>query len=280
MFNIPFIYRGGFDNTGTLPTFGSATPILWVDASKSIYSDYGTTPATINSHVKQWNDQTGYHNNLTATTLNSPIFSATTFSPSGSSSTIPYIEVNDLSAQYMAAPRTTSLQTISSGLTLFIVFKKNPNRTWSSGAPIIEFNSTWSAESEGFGLDGDSSPTTLNFWYRNASVNTTSILVPWGSGGVDANKFFYYTFKLSAGTMTGYVGQTLKTTGSAIGSNKNMQPVASAAKFYVGGGFNGTVFAQSSPIDVAEVILYNGAIPTADLPSIWNYLRQKYGFTS
>lgn len=280
MFNIPFIYRGGYDNSGSLPVFGSATPVLWVDASKSIYSDYGVTPATINSSVKQWNDQTVYHNNFTATTANAPIFSATTFSPSGSSSTIPYIEISDVNSEYIAANKSASLDSISSGFTIFLVFKKNPNRSWSSGAPIIEYNSTWSAESEGFGLDGDSSPTSINFWYRNVSVNTTSILVPWGSSGVDANKFFYYTFRLSAGTMNGFVGQVLKSTFPASGSNKNVKPVSSTAKFYIGGGFNGDVFAQSSPIDVAEVIVYNGAVPTADLPSIWSYLRQKYGFTS
>jgi hypothetical protein len=215
---------------------------------------------------------------MTANTATSPSFSAATFSPSGSSANFPYIEINDTKGEYMAAPLSPSLNAISSGFTVFIVMRKNPTRSWSCGNPIVEFTSDWSGSGEGFGIDADCTPSQMHLWYENQSFNPTNVYIPWGSSGVDINKFFYYTFRMSAGTCTGYVGNQLKSTVVATGSNKNMRPVASNTKLTIAGGFNGTTFAQSSPIDVAEVLIYDGAVPNSGLPSVWNYFKTKYGF--
>lgn len=281
MFNLPFIFRSGFDSGDPIPSFGTAKAILWVDSQQEIYNGFPYSAATVgNSDIRLWQDQTIYGNNLTATTSNSPSFSATTFSPSGSSASFPYIEVNDTKAEYIAANLSPTLTGITSGLTVFIVMRKNPIRTWSCGNPIVEFNADWSGSAEGWGIDADCTPSTMEFWYQNISVSNTSVTVPWGTAGVDINKFFYYTFRLSAGTMTSYLGSALKNTVVATGSNKNMKPVASNAKLYVAGGFNGSTFAQSSPVDIAELLIYDGAIPNSGLPSVWNYFKTKYGFTA
>lgn len=281
MFNIPFVFRSGFDSGDPIPSFGTAKAIFWVDSQQDIYNGFPYSAATINNtDIRLWKDQTIYGNDLTATTANSPSFSATTFSPSGSSANFPYIEVNDTKAEYMAANLSPTLTGVSSGLTVFIVMRKNPSRAWSCGNPIVEFNSDWAGSGEGWGIDADCTPSTMELWYQNNSVTNTSVTVPWGTAGVDITKFFYYTFRLSAGTMTSYLGSTLKNTVVATGANKNMKPVSSNAKLYIAGGFNGTTFSQSSPIDVAEVLIYDGAIPNSGLPSVWNYFKTKYGFTA
>lgn len=279
MFNIPFNYRDGYNGGGPSPIFGNVKAILWVDSLKGVYNGLPYSGATVgNTDIRLWQDQTVYGNNLTATTTNSPSYSAATFSPSGSSSSFPYIASTDANSEYMAANLSPSLTGISSGFTVFFVFKRNTNRTWSSGAPIIEFNAAWSSETEGFGIDGDASPSFIDMWYYNNSINNTKISIPWGSGGVDSSKFFYYTYRMSGGTCNGYVGSTLKTTAIAAGANKTMKAVSSNAKFYISGGFNGSTFAQASPIDIAEVLVYDGAVPDDGLITVWNYFKQKYGF--
>ena len=279
MFNIPFNYREGYSAGDPVPVFGTAKAILWVDSLKGVYNGFPYSAATINNNdIRLWQDQTIYGNNLTATSVNSPSYSAVTFSPSGTSSVFPFIQYNDTASEYMSAVNSPSLKAISTGFTIFFVMRKNPLRTWSSGNPIIEYNAAWSSESEGFGVDGDSGPATMTMWYANKSFLTTSLSIPWGSSGVDDEKFFYYTFRMSAGTITGYIGSTLKATVVATGSNKLMQPVGTTAKFLIAGGFNGSTYAQASAIDVAEVLLYDGAIPNAGLTGVWNYFKTKYGF--
>lgn len=281
MFNIPFNYREGYSSGDPIPVFGSVKAILWVDSLKGVYNGLPYSSATINnSDIRYWQDQTIYGNHLTATTVNSPSYSATTFAPSGSSSSFPFIQFNDINSEYMAVNNSASLQGISTGFTVFVIMRKNPLRAWSSGNPIIEYNAAWSSESEGFGIDGDSAPSFIDMWYYNVSLNSTKISVPWGSGGIDEEKFYYYTFRMSAGTITGYAGSTLKQTAVAVGSNKEMKPVSANAKFSVAGGFNGSLFAQASAIDVAEVLVYDGAVPNSELITVWNYFKSKYGFTT
>jgi len=280
MFNVPFNFREGYSSGDPIPVFGTARAIFWVDASKGVFNGLPYSPATVgNTDIRFWQDQTIYGNHLTATTTNSPSYSTATFSPYGSSASYPFVQNNDVSSEYMAANNSASLQGISTGFTIFFVFRKNPLRTWSSGDPIIEYNSAWNSSSEGFGIDGDAGPNFIDMWYYNQSFSRGLISVPWG-GTINDEKFFYYTFRMSNGTMDGYCGTTLYSTAVAVGSNKKMMPVSSNAKLYIAGGFNGTTFAQASAIDVAEVLIYDGAVPNAGLTTVWNYFKTKYGFTS
>jgi len=280
MFNVPFNFREGYSSGDPIPVFGTAKAIFWVDASKGVFNGLPYSPATIgDTDIRFWQDQTIYGNHLTATTTNSPSYSTATFSPYGSSASYPFVQYNDGSSEYMAANNSASLQGISTGFTIFFVFRKNPLRTWSSGDPIIEYNSTWSSETEGFGIDGDAGPNFIDMWYYNQAFQRGLISVPWG-GTINDEKFFYYTFRMSNGTMDGYCGTTLYSTAVAVGSNKKMMPVSSNAKLYIAGGFNGALFAQASAIDVAEVLIYDGAVPNAGLTTVWNYFKTKYGFTT
>ena len=66
-------------------------------------------------------------------------------------------------------------------------------------------------------------------------------------------------------------------------SNKKFRQNSSKnsnTKLNIAGGFNGTTFAQASAIDVAEVLIYDGAVPNAGLTTVWNYFKTKYGFTT
>jgi len=280
MFNVPFNFREGYSSGDPIPVFGTAKAIFWVDASKGVFNGLPYSAATFgNTDIRFWQDQTIYGNHLTATTTNSPSYSTATFSPYGSSASYPFVQNNDVSSEYMAANNSASLQGISTGFTIFFVFRKNPLRTWSSGDPIIEYNSTWSSETEGFGIDGDAGPNFIDMWYYNQAFQRGLISVPWG-GTINDEKFFYYTFRMSNGTMDGYCGTTLYASATSVGSNKKMMPVSSNAKLYIAGGFNGALFAQASAIDVAEVLIYDGAVPNAGLTTVWNYFKTKYGFTT
>lgn len=280
MFNIPFNYREGYSSGDPIPVFGTAKAIVWVDSLKGVYNGLPYSSATINNNdIRLWQDQTIYGNNFTATTTNSPSYSATTFSPYGTSASFPYVEFSDVKSEYMAAANSPSLQAISTGFTVFFVFRKNPLRTWSSGNPIIEYNAAWASESEGFGIDADAGPNFLNFWYYNQSFNPLTVDVPWGTV-INDEKFYYYTFRMSGGTVSGYYGSTLYAQATSVGSNKKMMPVSSSAKLYIAGGFNGTTYAQASAIDVAEVLIYDGAVPNSGLVTVWNYFKTKYGFTT
>lgn len=280
MFNIPFNYREGYSSGDPIPVFGTAKAIVWVDSLKGVYNGYPYSAATINNNnIRYWQDQTIYGNHFTATSVNSPSYSATTFAPYGTSSSFPYIQFNDTNSEYMAANNSVSLKGISTGFTIFFVLRKNPLRTWSSGNPIIEYNAAWSAESEGFGIDADAGPNFMDMWYYNQSFQRGVISVPWGTI-INDEKFYYYTFRMSAGTMNGYYGSTLYATAVALGPNKKMLATSSNAKLYIAGGFNGTTFAQASAIDIAEVLIYDGAVPNSGLNTVWNYFKSKYGFTS
>ena len=279
MFNIPFNFREGYSSGDPIPVFGSARAILWVDSLKGVYNGLPYSAATLNNtDIRLWKDQTIYGNNLTATTTSSPTYSATTFAPSGTSSSFPFVRFNDVNSEYVNGPNSPSLQGISTGFTVFFVIRKNPARTWSSGDPIIEYNASWTNTSEGFGIDGDSGPNFLDMWYANNSIQTTQISIPWGSGGVNDEQFYYYTYRMSAGICTGYVGSTLKATSVAGGGDKRMKAVSSNAKFNIAAGFDGSVYKQATPIDVAEVLVYDGAVPNAGLITVWNYFKSKYGF--
>lgn len=280
MFNIPFNYREGYSSGDPIPVFGTAKAIVWVESLKGVYNGLPYSSATINNtNIRLWQDQTIYGNSFTATSVNSPSYSADTFSPYGSSSIFPYVQFNDVNSEYMAAANSPSLQAISTGFTVFLVVRKNPLRTWSSGNPIIEYNAAWNAESEGFGIDGDAGPNFMEFWYYNQAFNPTIISVPWGTT-INDEKFYYYTYRMSGGTVSGYYGSQLYSQAVAVGSNKKMMPVSSTAKLYLAGGFNGSTYAQASSVDIAEVLIYDGAVPNSGLVTVWNYFKSKYGFTT
>ena len=280
MFNVPFNFREGYSSGDPIPVFGSAKAVFWVDALKGVYNGLPYVPAALNNtDIRFWQDQSIYGNHLTATTVSSPSYSTTTFAPYGSSASYPFVQFNDVNTEHMAATNSASLQAISTGFTIFFVFRKNPLRTWSSGDPIIEYNAAWNSETEGFGIDGSAGPNYLDLWYYNQSFNTTTITVPWGNV-IDDEKFFYYTYRMSGGTVNGYYGSQLYSTAVAVGGNKKMMPVSSTAKLYIAGGYNGSTYAQASAIDVAEVLIYDGAVPNSGLITVWNYFKSKYGFTA
>jgi hypothetical protein len=279
MFNIPFVYREGYSAGDPLPVFGAVDAVIWVDSLKQVYNGFPYSAATNgNTDIRLWQDRTIYGNDLTATTVNSPSYGTITFAPSGSSSSFPYIRFDDGDSEHMSAKLSSTLNAISTGFTLFFVFRKNTSTTWSSGDPIIEFNAEWSAQNEGFGVDGYDSPTYMRFWFYNINGSIKKYVdIDWGGNGIDEDAFFYYTFRMSAGTINGYIGNKLKATNSSTGS---MKAVSSNAKFYVAGGFDGTVYKQSTPLDFAEILLYDGAVPDAGLTTVWNYFKQKYGFVN
>ena len=290
MFNIPFVFRGGFNSNNPAPIYGTAEAILWVDSQQYVYSDNGVTPAVYGQDVKQWNDLTIYHNNVTGATSFIPMFSGSSFSPSGSSATFPYLQFNELHQDSLDAPKSNSLMTMTSGFTLFFVMRKNNTGAWSPGPnPIVEWNDSWSTPTEGFGVDGNSSPTTLDCWYYSNAAEQITISIPWGSGGINASNYYYYTVRMSADTsastgtciFNGYAGSTLKDTVTNTTGNTYMKkPTTSTAKFSIASGYQSGSRVQTSEIDVAEVILYNGALSDAQLTSVWNYFKTKYGFTT
>jgi hypothetical protein len=55
-------------------------------------------------------------------------------------------------------------------------------------------------------------------------------------------------------------------------------PVSSNAKFNIAACFDETIYKQGAPIDVAEVLVYDGAVPDSGLITVWNYFKSKYGF--
>lgn len=290
MFNIPFVFRGGLITSAPIPQFGSAEAIVWLDSTQYVYQDNGVTPAPFGVDVKQWNDLTVYKNNVTGSTNFIPLYSGSTFSPSGSTAVFPYLEFNELHEDDLAAPKSDSLMSTTSGFTLFFIIKKNNTGAWSPGSnPIVQWNDSWTTPIEGFGVDGNSSPTALDCWYYSNAAQKITVSIPWGSGGIDEESFYYYTVRMSADTsattgtcvVNAYAGTTLKDTVTNTTGNTYMKkPTTNTVKFSVASGFNSGTRIQTSEIDVVEIILYNGALSNSDLQSVWDYFKTKYGFTT
>lgn len=282
MFNIPFNYRDGYNTGDPIPQFGVTRAIVWLDSLKGVYNGNPIVPAVLgNTDITLWKDQTEYKTDITGTTsspTDTPTYSATSLSPSGTNSPYPYIRFNKSNADALSikSSEATGLGSISSGLTVFFVIKRNTSSTWSSGAPIIQYSTSWTSLSDGFGIDADATPTAIKFKYYTESSTTGEVTFPW----VNLNNvnFYYYSFRLSAGTITSYVGNQLINTTVTTGSNKNMKPVSSLGKFAIASSFNSGIYSQTTPLDVTEVLIYNGAIPNAGMTTVWNYFKTKYGF--
>ena len=116
-----------------------------------------------------------------------------------------------------------------------------------------------------------------NAWIANSGLDCEVIIADNGSTDGSQDIALANGAKVVPVAARGY-GSALYSETIAVGPNKKMMPVSSPAKLYIAGGFNGTTYAQASAIDVAEVLIYDGAVPNAGLTTVWNYFKTKYGF--
>src|SRR4051812_22866976 len=75
--NLVFLYLisvSSFAQTGPGGVGNSANNVLWLRANSNVYTDAGTTLATDNTLVQQWNDQSGNSKNASQIATNQPTY--------------------------------------------------------------------------------------------------------------------------------------------------------------------------------------------------------------
>ncbi|MCL4207844.1 MAG: autotransporter-associated beta strand repeat-containing protein, partial [Pirellulaceae bacterium] len=231
-------------DAGTLklkaPTYTPSGMLLWLDASD------GTTVTESGGLVTQWRDKSGNGYLANASGAQSP-----TWTPNallGGRNVMRF----DGSSDYVQVSSLPGM--VGTSYTILAVEGRLSNK------------------SNNYFLGGGPTATTnqmLHFGYR---ADTTFTLAQYGNdlngtvAGYAGQQFAQFTGQLDTAS-----GHYLFRNGSLLSSNANTTPFAAFTYFNVGmannGFFNG---------DVAEVLVYNSALSTADRQAVERYLQAKW----
>lgn len=243
-------YRFGAGGGGFTDPTDIAGCQLWLDAEQGVYSDAGTTLATNNDTVQQWNDQSGNGNHVSqATGGNRPTFKTAGINSKDS------VEFADPSFMDSATPVVAAPNTVFAVhvMTLSDAFG---GVIWDSKANV-RHNFYW---------DDVLNPD----FFRSASVNIETTTVGFGSQFDEYITAVTYNGASSSIFMNGAdVGD-----GSVdLGSNALDGITLGTLRAGLGGGnyyLNG---------QIAEVIVYDSALSTGDRATVETYLSNKWGIT-
>ncbi len=228
---------GGVDNATNL--------ILWLKADAGVTLN-GTT-------VSAWNDQSNPRYNVTqATPANQPIYQA------GALNGRPVLRFDGINDR-LVSTEANAFAFRTGDLSWFIVAKPNDNTTRKTVFGTLN-NTNYNPSTRGIagGFSGAEYPYA---WYReNEVVQQTSAL----------NQWVIFGTRRVSGTAYLYRNSVQVGSGSASGD------IVNAGALCVGcAGVN--QFADFFTGDVAEIIVFNKAVSTAERILIENYLSAKYG---
>lgn len=276
-----------------LPTVGPAMSALtpqnvtstaltvWWDAAVGVYADTGcTTPAVNGNGVACWQDRTGNYKATQSTSGQRPTLATSAINGA------PALTFASASSQFLPHNYLGELGTV------FIVYKvNNAGLTLSAGTPLSLMGGDTSAS-------GNMPAYFMYAWTFETAVQREAALYAritnldatnngigsfyTGTGSV-FNQWTSAAYRLqgsgSGTNLTGYKHDGLLANSGALTLGANtLQPVGRSA------ALGATYYARNPGRyfkgQIAEVIIYSGALSNGDFASVQAYLNQKYNFQS
>lgn len=246
--------------TGPGGVGNSSTNVLWLGADHGVYSDAGITLAATTNNVRQWNDRSGNGRNaIQATSAERPNYFT------GSLNGYPVL-------RYAAANNDRMLSTGLSTANVASVFVigrysslPSPNPGLLQGSPA------------GNGYTSDAAQKSIGMWVASSNSNL------WGRGvqsdatqrnisqvtTLSANTAYVFNSIYDGSVIQQYLNNGVSGSVTYNGTLRSWTDMCIGCQAGTE-GWNG---------DIAEVIVYNEAVNSAQRIIIANYLSAKYGQT-
>ena len=278
---IPIIGSSQTGPGGVGSNDGTSSLEIWLDASKGVYNDGGTTLATDEQTVQQWNDQSGNNHHATQTSNNAkPSFETT---GSNSYPTVTFVSDASTSANVDYLDLTSYVGTIIDKTQSFFIVSTNDASTKdivlyvssSSGIQASgEFNgggngSTLLEASMGYAPNSGSSLTSMAFFIQDGTNKTDLSLVDNA-----ATRIGYAEWNTGTAAFVSSDNDTGVTDSSPPGNN-----VAANTMFIGRHGSSTKNLNRGLDGDLSEVIIYNNILNSAEIIIVHNYLAAKYGLS-
>lgn len=248
--------------TGPGGVGNSTTNVLWLSADNGVYSNAGTTLATNNTNVQQWNDRSGNGRNAIQNTAgNRPNYFNT-----GAANTInglPLIRFTETTDDRMLSTSVTT----GNAASLFIVARysslPNGNNGLIQGSPAgLAFSVNPGDKSVGIWISNSTQP-----WGRGVQSNTTQRDIP-QTTNTTTDTWYIFNNIYGSGNINQYISGA---TAGNITYNNTLQDWSDVGIGMQGNeGWNG---------DFAEVIAYNFGLNMAQRIIVDNYLAAKYNLS-
>ncbi len=229
---------------------------LWLSADVGVYSDAGTTLAVDAATVQQWNDKSANASNFSqATAGNRPAFKTAIINNQ------PVLRFTGASNNYVFRADTATLD-LTGDQSFFLVVKGS-----DTAAVLIQHYDTGGAFAGwGVGLGIGPNNGKLSYWSegKGSWFNDT------GSAASDGNAHVL-TVTRTSGTVAFFFDGTASITQTGHGNAASTDQIdIGIDSGEAGSSYNG---------DLAEIIVYNVAVTTAQRVSIERYLGAKYAVT-
>jgi hypothetical protein len=242
--------------SGNLPAIGSGALQLWLMADAGVAAGSGGL-------VSQWGDQSGHNNDASQTNTNLQPALAYPADLGGS----PVVRFNgiqnNINGSYLFGPGAVNVPNAMTSFTVYDAFSSanNENLIWEIGFP------------DAFGdnridmiVGGDIYFSFWSFGYEapfTVPTNTYRIRIDQLDANLDSLNIFDTTADATTNFMTSFSGAGAPGAGYYLGGlNSSVTGSAGSSRNFDG--------------DIAEIIVYQGALSEADRLAVSSYLQQKY----
>lgn len=267
------VLNGTTQGTGTEPLFNTAQlqsvfvpcdPVLWLKADAGVFTDAGITPATNGQTVQQWNDQSGNNKHATqGTAANRPTLVTNALNGK------PLLRFSTASGFNQLVVPAIDLSAVNK-TDLFIVYKINSGNVFFENTADLNVNTT------GFAM------------YDNPQAGSGASVTLRGDAGYnaiyshkDCDKYLLAegSFDKSLASnevnvrVNGVLNPPPATQPFNTDNNNNFGNNVSYIGYRGAGAANGALPMSG---DIAEIILFNRILTSAERTSVENYLINKY----
>ena len=218
---------------------------LWLDAEQGVYKDAGTTLAANNETVQQWNDQSGNGNHVSqSTAVNRP-----TYKTSGinSKASIDFDGIGDF--------MDSTTPVVSAPNTVFAVFNQTTN--------TINGGVVWDSDS------GD----RHNFFWRNSSGFYEAAAV-----NAEVTTISTLTADYIAAVVYNGASSSIHMNGADVGDG-SVDLGSNSLNGITVGALRSNITGWYMDGQIAELVVYNSVLSTADRQAVETYLADKWGIT-
>ncbi len=241
---------------------------LWIRADEEVYSDAGTTLASDNIDVQQWNDQSSPQDNTSLSTLGGagpvePTFQTAevNFNP-----VVRFTDPNSSNSAYLES----STNTVSGDFTLISVFATGQNQGTSNdfvnSPALIGASETSGTLDYGMGMENGT------IW---VNANTTTTFDAETSNTYNNN--FFHIATATRVQSTGAINIFVDSQSAASGTGST-SALTDPTSFGIGNHSDGDLDAQFAG-DIAETIVFSQALDSDERNRVESYLALKYGLT-